>query len=172
MRCVVLLTIVLSLVIMGISTSVEMANTGTNDPSFRSVYKEGTSMLFFLDRNSSFYHFYSFTEDPPYLTPRKMGHFFAYGFLAAIIFLIIPIDRLWLRGVLASSSSSLIGFVDEVHQHFLLNRSGRILDVYINTVGSLISVLLLVVLCLLLKLVNKLITRIFIKNNDEQKKTA
>ncbi|WNF36661.1 VanZ family protein [Bacillaceae bacterium IKA-2] len=168
MRQVILLTAVIALLIIGMNTVVEMADTRMDEPSFRAIYKQDASILFFLDRNSSFYDFYSFKEELPSLTTRKISHFLAYGFLASIIFLIIPIDRLFLKGLLAFGSASLIGLIDEVHQHFIINRSGRILDVYINTAGSLVSVLLLMLLSVLVKVS----AFFFIKNINRKKKTA
>jgi len=151
MRYVFLLTVAISLFIIGVTTSMEISNTKVNEHSFISVYKEDAHLLFFLDQDSSFYDFYSLKDASSYLILRKTGHFLVYGFIASIIFLTLQINNLWLKGLVALGSASFIGLIDEVHQHFLINRSGRILDVYINTAGSLVSVLFLVVICTLLK---------------------
>ncbi len=172
MKYFIFLTVIISIGIIAMSTSFEMMNTGVHEPSIRSLYKEDTSFLFFLDRSSSFYHFYSISEEPPYLSTRKIGHFFAYGILAAFLFFLIPIERFWLRGALAFSSSSLVGLIDEIHQHFLIDRSGRILDVYINTAGSFVFVFGLVVVCYVIKLVQTVITLLFFRRKGEHKKTA
>nr|WP_276328202.1 VanZ family protein [Evansella clarkii] len=73
----------------------------------------------------------------------KPHTFFAYGLLAVVIYCLIPWASLWQRGAAAVASSSITGALDEIHQYFLLNRSGRLLDIFINLAGSVTSVLLL-----------------------------
>jgi VanZ family protein len=171
MRYVVLLiTIVLSLLMIGLSNGVEMIDRESSDDPIQSIYKEETSAFFFLDRNSSFYRIYSFNEDPPYLPLRKVGHFVVFGFLAGMVFLMLPIKPLWRRGLYAASSASLVGLIDEFHQHFLINRSGRILDVYINAAGSLVAVLLLMAIFILFKWGRSLIVTTFNDKNEDDKK--
>lgn len=155
MRYVFIITIVISLAFIGSTTLMEIVKI--NEHLLLDVYKEDVSALFFLDRNSSFYNFYSLREASTYFIIRKIGHFLAYGFLAGIIFLVLPVNRLWVRALLASGSATLIGLVDEVHQHFLINRSGRILDVFINAAGSVFAVLILVTIFIFIRWVKKLL---------------
>jgi VanZ family protein len=146
MRHLFIVTIVISLSIITINTLIQMGNV----PSFEAVYTGETSVLFFLDANSSFYDLYSFREGSLSFLLRKLGHFVTYGFLAFVIFLTTPIDKLLLRGLLAISSASVIGLIDEIHQHFLMSRSGRLLDVYINSAGAIIFVLVTITIYVLL----------------------
>lgn len=155
MRHLLLITVAFSLLIIGLTTSVEIAKIAPTEYVIQSIYKEGAAILFFLDRNSSFYRPYSFSGASRGFIIRKAEHFLVYRLLAGIIFIILPLKSLWLKGLMAFSSTSLIGLIDEVHQHFLLNRSGRILDVYINMAGSFVSVFLLLTLCILLKFFKK-----------------
>ncbi|UTR11999.1 VanZ family protein [Evansella sp. LMS18] len=109
----------------------------------RSVYKGESSLLFLFQMESSFYSIYPLVDGPADLQLRKAAHFFAYGFLAAVIYCLVTWAPFWQRGAAAVASSSLIGTIDEIHQHFLLNRSGRLLDIFINLAGSVTAVLLI-----------------------------
>lgn len=151
MRRGFILTIVFSIIIIGITTSIELVKVGLTEDTIKSLYKEDYAVLFFLDGDSSFYDSYSFNGASSYFILRKFGHFLTYGFVAGVVFLLLPIKRLWLKGISSFSLASFIGLTDEIHQHFLLNRSGRILDVYVNMAGSLMSVLMLMIICILLK---------------------
>lgn len=71
--------------------------------------------------------------------------------LAVVIYCLIPWASLWQRGAAAVASSSITGALDEIHQYFLLNRSGRLLDIFINLSGSVTPVLLLMGLVAFLK---------------------
>ncbi len=143
MRYAILITIIFTFLIVCLSTSMEIAKSGAHGTAGRSVYHEDRSVSFLFDGDSSFYSTQYWRADPPYLPPQKIGHFYAYGFLTAVIFLLMPVKPLWLKGLLASTSASLTGLVDEIHQHFLINRGGNIYDVLINAAGSLAAVLLL-----------------------------
>ncbi|MDQ0253101.1 VanZ family protein [Evansella vedderi] len=134
----------------------------------RSVYKTDTSLLFFLDRESTFYNHYSLFGDASYMQLRKSGHFFFYGLLAAIIFLLISFEKIWLRGLVASAAASLIGVIDEYHQHFLIDRSGRLLDIYINIAGSITTVVFLMTLWGVMELRKKLLNK-YVKNYHKQR---
>ncbi|MCT8137680.1 VanZ family protein [Anaerobacillus sp. CMMVII] len=164
MRYVLPLIIVFSLLIITFSLMAQL-----DGAPIRSLYEEEASMLFFLDSTSSFYDVYSLKDNSSYFQMRKLGHFVAYGFLATVIYLLlIPIQKFLLRGLLAFGSASIIGLIDEVHQHFLVSRSGRILDVYINTAGSFTSVLLLGILIVLFRMLNKFKNAYFTKKLDNR----
>lgn len=144
MRFFLIFSLILFIIfsLTAITTNVQMPAI-TDNSSLNNIYKQDASPIF--QNNSSFYYQYSF-HDNPVLMARKFGHFILYGTLAAFIFIIVPIKQLWRRGIIAISLSSFIGLLDEVHQHFLINRSGRILDVYVNTAGSISFVLLTIIL--------------------------
>ncbi len=114
----------------------------------RSVYKGESSPQFLFQPASSFYSIYTLVDGPADLLLRKAAHFFAYGLLAVVIYCLIPWASLWQRGAAAVASSDAL---DEIHQYFLLNRSGRLLDIFINLSGSVTSVLLLMGLVTFLK---------------------
>lgn len=151
MRRVFLLTVLISILIIGVTVSTEVAKLGAGENTLQSIYKEDRAVLFFLDPDSSFYTPYYLNGASPEFIIRKFGHFLTYGLLAGIIFVLLPTKNLLLKGLLSFTSASFIGLLDEIHQHFLLNRSGRILDVYINMAGSIMSVLLLVSLNILFR---------------------
>lgn len=165
----------LSLIIISTSTVIifltitnEMGGT-IDQGNLPSIYKTEASLLFFLDKNSSFYYTYPLLDSSaPVLQMRKVGHFIAYGFLAAIIFLIISTEKVWLRGFDSVVVSSSIGLIDELHQHFLIGRSGRLLDVYVNTAGAITASFILVFFWSIFKLRKKLILKYTQRNHQQQ----
>lgn len=132
-----LLILLISYAIMAVSVAVPWVPV--TDP-LPSLYKEDVFSLLPPAQDSSFFSPYSLQNYPTFL--RKLGHFVFYGLLATILFFFTPLKHLWLRGLAAVASSSLIGLLDELHQHLLLHRSGRLLDVYINTAGSVFFITL------------------------------
>jgi VanZ family protein len=81
-----------------------------------------------------------------HLTIRKAGHFTGYGILSIAWFRAFwmtwrtaaPFSRrLWTSHGLAMLGTLLIALSDEVHQLFLPNRSGSIVDVGIDCLGGL-----------------------------------
>ncbi len=136
--------VVISFFILSISTSVEIAKS--DDETFTSIYhwEDSGSPTFMFDQHSSFYEFYTFKDDPAFVM-RKIGHFVVYGMIACTIFIVLPLEQLWVRCLLAWISASIIGLVDETHQHFLIGRDGRVLDVLLNMSGALCFVMLMVV---------------------------
>lgn len=146
MRVLRLLFCVISLfAIIPISIMIELQSFGGTFDELYSIYRKDINFNFFLNLDSSFYSIYSFSNNG-YLMIRKLGHFVGFGFLAAITFIMIPVKDLWSKGLIAVSSTILVGVIDEMHQHFLVNRSGRLLDVGINTAGILTSVAALITL--------------------------
>jgi VanZ family protein len=143
-RIFIFLIVLIAFFLMALSTMLQLVAV-TEQPSFHSLYKEGFLSLFPLDAESSFYSPYSIEKEPSLLM-RKLGHFVLYGILAAVLFAVAPVKQLWLRGLVASGSSSIIGLMDELHQHVLLNRAGRLLDVYINAAGSICFALIMIFL--------------------------
>ncbi|MBM7095792.1 VanZ family protein [Bacillus sp. H-16] len=97
-----------------------------------SIYKKEVSFSFLFERESSFYSSYSLTSN----FERKLVHFLVYGVIALFLSAIVPVKRRWIAAVMAVMTTSTIGMVDEIHQHFLAGRSGRVLDVLINSLGS------------------------------------
>ncbi|PYZ92688.1 hypothetical protein CR194_13595 [Salipaludibacillus keqinensis] len=143
MRYILLLVIFISSTTIVLSI---LAQTGgaVDMASIRGIYKEDASPLFMFDPNSSFYYFYSFAETPD-LISRKFGHFIVFGLLASSFFLIVPLRHLPLRGVIAIICATSIGIIDEFHQYFLVARSGLVLDIVINFIGSTVFVSTLVI---------------------------
>ncbi|MCE7791718.1 VanZ family protein [Salipaludibacillus sp. CUR1] len=127
--------VVIILLVISMSTLAEMA-ASTDGLLVQAVYKEEASLMFLADLESSFYAAYSLHNNFD-LQIRKAGHFVIYGAIALLIFFLTSVKNLWERGLSGAASSTFIGLIDEIHQYFLINRSGRLLDVYINATGSL-----------------------------------
>jgi len=113
--------------------------------SISPIYKEQVSPLFLLDTSSSFYHLYSIKEDYPSLAIRKTGHFFFYGFIAISLFSVGKWKSLLVNGFFATILTICVGILDEVYQYFLIGRSGRMLDILVDTAGCFIFVVIYMV---------------------------
>lgn len=137
MRLFLLITVI-TLALLGLSTTVEYIKADNQQ-----VYRDDVSIYTLTTRDSTFYSKYSLETN---LT-RKTAHFMVYGAITYIIFT-FSTGKLLGRATLAFASASFIGALDELHQHFLLDRSGRLLDVIVNSAGSLSAAILLVALCL------------------------
>lgn len=109
------------------------------------IFNKQVSPLFLLDTSSAFYHIYSIKEDYPSLAIRKTVHFFFYGFIAISLFRVGKWQSILVNGFYATILTIFIGILDEVYQYFLLGRSGRILDVLVDTAGSFIFVVIYMV---------------------------
>ena len=78
---------------------------------------------------------------------RKCGHFTGYGLLSAAGFRAVwmtfrlstsPLRRQFVCHGLAMLGTLMVASSDELHQHYLPNRSGSIVDVSIDCAGALI----------------------------------
>lgn len=113
--------------------------------SIDQIYKNQVAPLFLLDTRSSFFHIYSIKGDFTYLAIRKVGHFLFYGFIAIFLFRVGKWNSLLVNGVLSILLTICVGILDEVYQHFLIGRSGRILDVLVDAAGCFIFVVIYMV---------------------------
>lgn len=79
---------------------------------------------------------------------RKMGHFFGYGMLSlawlrALLLSLRPggswtrLDGAWRAQIVAIAATFAVAGLDELHQSFLPNRTGRFSDVLLDTAGAL-----------------------------------
>ncbi len=72
---------------------------------------------------------------------RKTGHFLGYGTLGLAWlrawWLTFPRSRFWSDAMLAVLGTALIASSDELHQHFLPNRTGSPYDVLLDCCGAM-----------------------------------
>ncbi|MFA9560001.1 VanZ family protein [Evansella sp. AB-rgal1] len=156
MRFLLIFSIIFTVSCFIIVLSIAKETGGMFDSqSIRSIYKANSNPFFFLDTNSTFYYTYALTESA-YIQVRKFGHFIAYGILAVMIFIVLFDKNVLLRGTTAVIAASIIGAIDEYHQHFLLARSGRLLDIFINTAGSILFITAMILFHYLFKIKAKL----------------
>ncbi|MDG5786786.1 VanZ family protein [Evansella sp. AB-P1] len=161
--------VIIFLSLLVIIVSIGKETNGSMDTNIiRSIYKAEVNPLFFLDWNSSFYSSFSIIDGSATLQLRKIGHFIFYGTLAAFIFIVLPIHNIWIRGVTAASSSSIIGAIDEYHQYFLSDRSGRLFDIYINIAGSFFTIFTILVLYGLLLMKQRIKYKYEMKYDEKQ----
>ena len=90
-----------------------------------------------------YYHFVEFLI-------RKAAHFFTFGFLALVIYWLLP--KVKGRIVLAAFFTFLLACIDELHQYFTGGRTATMQDVYLDTIGAVTFLLLLVIFRLALRL--------------------
>lgn len=72
---------------------------------------------------------------------RKTAHFTAYAVLGFLVSLALRRQKFLKRAGLSTLFVSLYATSDEIHQLFVPDRSGRILDVLIDTSGGLCGIL-------------------------------
>lgn len=73
---------------------------------------------------------------------RKTAHFTVYLILGIIIYKICLLDNK--KNILIPLLICLcFASFDEIHQHFILNRTPKVLDVFIDTIGSLTGISLI-----------------------------
>lgn len=66
---------------------------------------------------------------------RKCGHLSAYGFLAFLLYFGLGRQKIWPAWLL----TTIYAATDEIHQAFLPDRTGAVMDVGIDSVGALLT---------------------------------
>ncbi|ARJ39713.1 antibiotic resistance protein VanZ [Sporosarcina ureae] len=93
-----------------------------------------------------YYHFVEFLI-------RKAAHFFTFGFLALVIYWLLPKSKG--RILLAALFTFLLACADELHQYFTGGRTATMQDVYLDTAGAVTFLLLLAIISLAIHLRKK-----------------
>jgi VanZ family protein len=70
---------------------------------------------------------------------RKLAHILTYGMLSILIFLNLPLLKN--RYITSFFLTVFVSFLDEVNQYFTYGRSGRLLDIGLDTVSAFIFLL-------------------------------
>lgn len=83
---------------------------------------------------------------------RKVAHIFEYFILAILVLLMVKETNIKYYYIFTVLFCMIMAFLDEIHQLFIVNRSGNLLDVLIDTSG-----------CLLFILVNKIYNKLKLK---------
>lgn len=74
---------------------------------------------------------------------RKLAHFTIYLILGILVYLYVKelnISKIFIISLLVCI---LYALSDEIHQLFIIGRSGRILDVFIDSLGSLLGIFIM-----------------------------
>ena len=74
---------------------------------------------------------------------RKSAHMFLYFVLAILIYMSISKGNSYRYYILAFVLSAMYACSDEIHQLFIVGRSGEIRDVLVDSTGALIGLLLI-----------------------------
>lgn len=74
---------------------------------------------------------------------RKLAHFSIYFLLGIIIYLLFLQTNLKRKLLISISLCIIYASFDEVHQLFVFGRTAQLLDVFIDSMGSLLGILLL-----------------------------
>ena len=91
---------------------------------------------------------------------RKLAHFSLYFLMGVLSFLTVVSYkkfRLFLRFLISYLFSVLYAVSDEIHQLFVPGRSGEIRDVFVDSCGVILSLLIISIICNLSKKVKDLI---------------
>ncbi|ARD48956.1 VanZ family protein [Sporosarcina sp. P37] len=80
-----------------------------------------------------YYHFVEFLI-------RKAAHFFTFGFLALVIYWLLPKRNG--RLLFAAGLTFLLACTDELHQYFTGGRTATMQDVYLDTAGAVTFLLI------------------------------
>lgn len=113
--------------------------TWVNNPKYEETV---TDLNFIKTDESSFYSLYNL-EDIFYIDfiLHKLGHIFFYGLLTLLVYLNLPFKKF--KYIVTWSFVTLFAFSDEVHQYFVVGRSGRILDTILDSFTSIFVLFLI-----------------------------
>ena len=128
--------ILLALIILWAITVFYLSNQGSEDSS-------GTSLFF-----TSFFIKNKETAEiiEPYM--RKIAHFLEYAYGGCLFALLVNTYKLSDIKTIFSSIGFGIWYamLDEIHQYMVPGRTGRIVDVYIDTLGVATGVILIMII--------------------------
>lgn len=74
---------------------------------------------------------------------RKMAHFTIYLILGVLVYLYIKETNINKVFIISLLICILYALSDEIHQLFILGRSGRIFDVFVDSLGSLTGIFMI-----------------------------
>jgi VanZ family protein len=131
--------IVMVLMITYLSNIPDLKVTDINTWANKPHYEEKISAVSLIKFSSSFYNLYK----KPFTTEfymHKLGHITSYALLT--IFLITTCTQTKKRKILVGVF--LFALIDECHQFFVVGRSGRIMDVILDSCISLVTILMII----------------------------
>ncbi len=111
-------------------------------------YVSEFDVRFIVALDSEFYQPYGLFRDSSEFILRKIGHFIAYASLALLFFVNLWRLRLRYRLFFSWLLASLVGFADEINQHFIIGRDGRLMDVILNSSAAFTAVVVAAVFLL------------------------
>lgn len=123
------------------------------------IYSDQVSLLDILDTDSQFYLGYLENHDNYFelgteFYSRKIAHIFAYAFLSLLVFWNLARFKLFFRFSLSWLFAAIIACIDEFNQYLMVGRSGRLLDVVLDSSSAFI-ILFGVFVFFVLKRVNR-----------------
>lgn len=71
---------------------------------------------------------------------RKIAHFLEYFILGLIIFLVLDIRRVKYPLISAIILSIFCASLDEIHQLFVIGRTARVFDVFVDSLGASLAI--------------------------------
>lgn len=107
------------------------------------IYSDQVSLSGILHAESQFYLGYlenhdSYLELGTEFYLRKIAHVFVYAFLSLFFFWNLSRFRLFFRVTFSWLLTVFIAFIDEFNQYLMVGRSGRLLDVALDSSAALI----------------------------------
>lgn len=71
---------------------------------------------------------------------RKTAHFFEYFVLGIIIYLVLAERKIKYSLIIAIILSIIFSSLDEIHQIFVIGRTAKVFDVFIDSMGATLSI--------------------------------
>lgn len=141
MRKMLLILLMLAIFYFSNTPGVKITDPGTwiALPSL----KEGVTIFSILHPSSDFYFIWGSEINKEFVL-RKLAHVTFFGLLAFLIYLNLPKRRS--RYLLSGIFTALFAFTDEVHQAFISERDGRLMDVMLDITSGIMTLLFIYIL--------------------------
>jgi VanZ family protein len=133
------------LTVLGIIQFSNTPHLAVSDPSTwinPPQYEKNVTLAFLLDTESVFYFLWVNVFQKEFLL-HKLGHVIFFSLLTILIF--INIKKTKMRYVNTWLWTTFFAFTDEVHQFFVVGRSGRFVDVLLDSAVSFLCLVSLFV---------------------------
>lgn len=139
MKKVLLLLVAISIIYFSNTPNLEVSNVSTwiNEPKFE---KEVTNLNFITEINSDFYRMYGSVTHIDFIL-HKVAHVIFYSMLTYLLFINLNLKKK--KFLITWMLVTFFALTDEIHQFFVVGRSGRMADVILDSTASIIFLITL-----------------------------
>lgn len=131
-------------VLFGIIYFSNVSNLIVSDPNTwvgKTEYENVQDLYFLLDGESLFYENYGEHKGKDFYM-HKLGHIIAYSLLTLTFWINLK-KKSYIKTIFFIV---FFAFTDEIHQFFIVGRSGRLLDVLLDITASLLTLIIISIL--------------------------